>query len=201
MRSETCGCSMLVLTMIAFGVHFFGASAFGQHEHGATVQSGGERIVKEVVGDTVKAIAEVPPIVVGKPFTLRLGLRHASSDRPIHATSAMLHMDFVYTDEGGRRQTISQSFAMEEAEAGVYEHRDRFAVAGPLTITFHVTEIDSVTLTTPIDLSVETEVSEPSETEQRPGMHGMHGMMGYGILGGVIAAVMILAMIFGRHWR
>ena len=185
---------MLILTFVA-------SSAVGQHEHGATVQSGGERIVKEVVGDTVKAIAEVPPIVVGKPFTLRLTLLNALTNQRISGASAMVHMDLDYIDDDGRSQTISQSFTLDEFQPGVYGHRDRFAVAGPLTMTFHVIEVAGIALSVPIELTVETEVSEPSEAQGHMGMQGMHSVMGYGILGGVIAAVMILAMVFGRHWR
>lgn len=191
-RTRVAGLLALVLTASA---------AFGQHDHGAESRPVGERVVKEVTVDTLKATGEVPPVIVGKPFTLRLTLLNASTGQPISGASAMVHMDLDYTDDDGRSQTISQSFTLDEVQRGVYEHRDRFAVGGPLTIAFHVTEVDSVALTVPIDLSVETEVSEPSESEQRPSMHGMHGMMSYGILGGAVVAVMILGMIFGRGWH
>ncbi len=144
-------------------VLFTVSSALGQQRHRSTLKPH----IVEGVFDTVRAIAIFPSIITGDLMTLRLNLRHASTHRPVPGANAMVHMDYVYTDDDGHRWTISQTFPMEEIGPGAYEHQDRFALAGPLSIAFHVTEVSGTRLTAPIDIAVETEITDELDAGER----------------------------------
>ena len=151
---------------------------------------------KEVTVGGVRVNAIIPQLEVGRGSELTVRLSDDSSGQPLsHARiqlSVMQDDEIVFT-EGGGHLTFN-----ETQNPGVYAVQYEASRPGQLSLRFSITELEGRRVDPVIVVDARRVVGERMH-DRADRMHGAGGASPYVIVGVVVMAAMMVAMIVGRN--
>jgi hypothetical protein len=178
------GAAVFVLNGCMMGMH--GDMSGGHGGHQAEL---GTALVKEVVQDSVKMTAEIPPLWTGREAAFTVKVEDLSSGRPV--SGASVDVTVQSKDHAGMLKSVEGS-AREGAEKGVYVFRQTFVERGWYEIVFTVKNTPGPG-GGPAPLIVRKEVLQAPDSDAT-GHDGRQSTALY-IIGGAAMVVMMLVMM------